>query len=192
MNIDLDKYGNAQMTANNIDLLKQRIAEFQERIDRQLYPSVLDLEELRRLKDELNSLEPQGRKGIEIVIDAWIIDIESREYAELSTFFYTSMPLNVQDIFAWFEGFGFRLQRKAEGLDRLQISGMRRSVPPGATIHTDWQAHLDRIMTGISFQRPKTTGHHKRLTPQEREMRRLQRNQEHKNLQERLDLEFSE
>jgi hypothetical protein len=180
------------MAAPNIELVRQRIRELEERIDRQIFPSATDLEELRSLRNELNAIQVQPRRGIEIVIDAWLIDKDTRYYADISTFFYTDMPIGVQDIFGWFESMGLRLQRKAEGLDRIQISGMPRVIPPGVITHTDWQAHLDVILNDLDFRPPSRTGHHKKLTDEERRMRAIERGKQHQRLQQRLDLEFSE
>jgi hypothetical protein len=168
--------------------IRRQIAALEERIDRQIFPSATDLEELRALRASL----PPIRQGVEIVIDAWLIDIETREYADISVFFYTNMPVTVGEVLGWFESFGYRLQRKAEGLDRVQVSGMQRNLPRDVRIYGDWQGHLDVIFQSLSFRAPSTTGHHRRLTDEERRMRAIERGTQHRNTQERLDLEFSE
>lgn len=180
------------MAMPNIEVLRQRIRELETRINSQIFPSSIDLQELQFYRSELNKLQPVSRSGVEIIIDAWLIDKETRYYSDISTFFYTDMPVTVQDVFSWFESMGLRLQRKAEGLDRIQVSGMPRQIPPDVVVHTDWQAHLDVILNELYFKPPSTIGHHKRLTDEERRMRAIERGKEHQRMQQRLDLEFSE
>jgi hypothetical protein len=124
----------------------------------------------------------------EIIIDAWVIDKSTREYADASIYFYTEEEVTVEEIFEYWENMGFKLQRKATGLDRIQISGRHFFPPEGVRAVPSWVSYLNQRFNVLNWAAPKSTGHHRRLTPEERALRIARREEKHRTIQERLDL----
>lgn len=124
----------------------------------------------------------------EVIIDAWVIDRETREYADASIYFYTEEDIDMQDIFNYWEERGYRLLRKTDGLDRIQISGRHIEAPSGVRTVPSWESYLNQRFNVLNFAQPKTYGHHKPLTSEERTLRRARREERHQSIQEKLDL----